>query len=72
LPSRAALGAAGEQIVFGRYTLIKILGRVEWELSGFARDEELERECRAKISPDLMIQIMRYLITQARDKRCSN
>ena len=30
-----ALDAAGGQIVFGRYTLVKVLGEAEWELCGW-------------------------------------
>jgi hypothetical protein len=31
---QTALDATGGQVVFGRYTLIRILGRGEWGLSG--------------------------------------
>ena len=66
-----ALDAAGGQVVFGRYTLVKVLGRGGMGIVWLARDEELERDVALKFLPDLMIQDRALLDQLKREtKRC--
>ncbi len=66
-----ALDAAGGQMVFGRYKLIKVLGRGGMGIVWLARDEELERHVALKFLPDLMIQDRALLYQLKREtKRC--
>src|SRR5213596_895038 len=66
-----ALDAAGGQMVFGRYELIKVLGRGGMGIVWLARDEELERNVALKFLPDLMIQDRSLLDSLKRETKRS-
>src|SRR5207253_6765771 len=66
-----ALDAAGGQTVFGRFKLVKVLGRGGMGIVWLARDEELERHVALKFLPDLMIHDRAVLDQLKREtKRC--
>jgi serine/threonine protein kinase/Tfp pilus assembly protein PilF len=58
-------------MVFGRYKLVKVLGRGGMGIVWLARDQELERNVALKFLPDLMIQDRSLLDQLKREtKRC--
>ena len=62
---------ANGQKVFGRYTLIKVVGRGGMGIVWLAHDEELERDVALKFLPGLMIQDRSLLDQLKREtKRC--
>src|SRR5438552_1541459 len=66
-----ALDTANGQVVFGRYKLVKVLGRGGMGIVWLAHDEELERDVALKFLPDLMIQDRALLDQLKREtKRC--
>ena len=66
-----ALDAPGGEVVFGRYKLVKVLGRGGMGIVWLARDQELERDVALKFLPDLMIQDRSLLDSLKREtKRC--
>jgi len=59
----------GGQRLFGRYTLIKILGRGGMGIVWLAHDEELERDVALKFLPDLIIHDAAVLSGLKRETR---
>ena len=66
-----ALDSTSGQKVFGRYKLVKVLGRGGMGIVWLAHDQELERDVALKFLPDLMVQDRTLLDQLKREtKRC--